>query len=765
MKPLIFCTLDKVSSDLKDYPSCNIIDKDTTFFSDKKIKDIINHVKENNSNLHITGLLSDNSDYSNIDNLLNLIDIISESNINNVYFYIFLDGKVIEDSINNLKILVKKMKEKNIGTLSLIAGKKYMFTKNSYNDLIDTYDAICYKIGKKHKNLKEYFKDNYENKQVSSFNIGIINETKIEDNDAIISFNHNKNNEIEIIDVLANPNNYMDKMENLRHFKNLKILSFKSLSNGLNKIKIYTGKDVVSIFDDPSMEKLKVSNEDLIKKIKENNKYELIITDLNDIKDLSNYTVIIYSKSDKKVIINNKNIKLKDGNIKDLYNTVLELLNKKHESSLILKKKNKMGKKSKIFSIISILLMISLFITYLVRFIHYYKVEHPKVTNDNTLVSKVMNVKLVNNNGLVAKENDYIFKGKVKNNYVLYSGYLFRIVKVNEDRTIKLVTDDIVSSLVWSYETDYNNSYVKKYLEEIFLNNLNNRDKYLTNSKWCIDSVKNSEYKCKNKIDSQVGLLTLNDYMVAGSNNSYLNINKYWWTLNTSKDNKVWYIFDEGGINDDSLTNSYGIRPSIILNSNVEYVSGDGTIENPYIIENDKEINVGKYINYSGYKWKVIENKDNLKLVLAECLKENDECITHNFGKTNLYGNTYGSLGHYLNNVFYYTLDTSHLVKGIWYIGDYNEETSYDYNNIFSNNIESNVGILNIIENNIDNTYTLTRSDDELIYTLGSGKLYSSDPTEELSIYPAIYIDKNINIVSGSGTFNDPYEIGDKNEE
>ena len=43
--------------------------KDGTFFKNEKILEVLNHVKENGSNLHIFGLLSDGGVHSHIDHL------------------------------------------------------------------------------------------------------------------------------------------------------------------------------------------------------------------------------------------------------------------------------------------------------------------------------------------------------------------------------------------------------------------------------------------------------------------------------------------------------------------------------------------------------------------------------------------------------------------------------------------------------------------------------------------------------------------------
>ena len=47
--------------------------KDKTFFKNEELLNVINHVKENNSKLHIMGLLSDGGVHSHIDHLKALI--------------------------------------------------------------------------------------------------------------------------------------------------------------------------------------------------------------------------------------------------------------------------------------------------------------------------------------------------------------------------------------------------------------------------------------------------------------------------------------------------------------------------------------------------------------------------------------------------------------------------------------------------------------------------------------------------------------------
>ena len=57
----------------------------------KELLEVFDHVKKNNSNLHIFGLLSDGGVHSHINHLLGLLEIIKKNEIKNVYLDICLD--------------------------------------------------------------------------------------------------------------------------------------------------------------------------------------------------------------------------------------------------------------------------------------------------------------------------------------------------------------------------------------------------------------------------------------------------------------------------------------------------------------------------------------------------------------------------------------------------------------------------------------------------------------------------------------------------
>ena len=67
--------------------------EDNSFYDNKEIIEVINHVKKNNSSLHIFGLLSDGGVHSHINHLLALLDLCKKEEVGEVYLDLSLDGR------------------------------------------------------------------------------------------------------------------------------------------------------------------------------------------------------------------------------------------------------------------------------------------------------------------------------------------------------------------------------------------------------------------------------------------------------------------------------------------------------------------------------------------------------------------------------------------------------------------------------------------------------------------------------------------------
>ena len=232
--------------------------EDKTFFKNQKILEVLNHVKENNSNLHLFGLLSDGGVHSHINHLLALLEMCKQNNVNNVYIDVCLDGRDTyeKSALKYLDILDNKIKELGIGKISTINGRYYgMDRDNNFDRLKLSYDAIVYGNAKEYNNYKELIEENYNKGVFDEFVIpGIINNCPLNDNDGIITFNFRKDRIREMFTLLSNPSAYEsdanEKNLEVKKFKNLKTLTMFPVTETVKSKHAFNDLDLKNILVD-----------------------------------------------------------------------------------------------------------------------------------------------------------------------------------------------------------------------------------------------------------------------------------------------------------------------------------------------------------------------------------------------------------------------------------------------------------------------------------------------------------------------------------
>ncbi len=228
------------------------------FFQNEKILEVMNHVKENNSSLHIFGLLSDGGVHSHINHVLALLEMCKKENINEVYFDICLDGRDTyeKSALTYLDQLNEKMKELGIGKINTISGRYYgMDRDNNFDRLKLSYDAIVYNEAPKYNTYQEIIEENYQNGVYDEFVIpGIIGNHPLEENDGIIAFNFRKDRLREMFTLWTNPTEY-EKSANekgliVKHFNNLKILTMYPVTETVTCPHAFNDLDMKNILVD-----------------------------------------------------------------------------------------------------------------------------------------------------------------------------------------------------------------------------------------------------------------------------------------------------------------------------------------------------------------------------------------------------------------------------------------------------------------------------------------------------------------------------------
>ena len=181
------------------------------------------------------------------------------------------------------------------------------------------------------------------------------------------------------------------------------------------------------------------------------------------------------------------------------------------------------------FCILSAIFILGCCIYYGNRLIKYYKIYNPKSESGEKLMTLASTISSNSNivyegSGLYLENGNYIYKGEKVNNYVLVNNMLFRIIKINSDKTIDIVLDDFINKIEWDKEyNDYSKSEINKYLNDKFLNILDKN--ILEKTTVCnpkVDKLTNVECG-EYTSDDYVRLLGITDILTSKvDNKSYL---------------------------------------------------------------------------------------------------------------------------------------------------------------------------------------------------------------------------------------------------
>ena len=231
-------------------------------------------------------------------------------------------------------------------------------------------------------------------------------------------------------------------------------------------------------------------------------------------------------------------------------------------------------------------------------------------------------------------EPTYYFRGNVENNYVSFAGQTWRIVRVNEDGTIRIIMQDgINNNATYKFNSNvnlytymyYTNSEAKTTLENWYQTNIGSKsdlaknvasgayyceqakakygDNYTsgnavmtTYNKYTPDFKCSSDGNGKGVVNASVGLLTYDEVVYAGGYYNRNNSNYYlnnpaiaWWTMSLAGIASgylfVWNVNTSGLIGVYNVSYTRRLRPVLILNADTKISDGDGSKDSPFVVE------------------------------------------------------------------------------------------------------------------------------------------------------------------------------------
>ena len=404
---------------------------------------------------------------------------------------------------------------------------------------------------------------------------------------------------------------------------------------------------------------------------------------------------------------------------------------------------------------------------------------------------------------------DTFTTGQYPNNYVWYSGKLWRAVSVNnEEKTVKLVTQWNISTISYNPRdnTNFAGSYMEEWLNDTtidgFLGNLRNPEDFIKmDSKWNAtmmtdNSKPTSEEESGTIVEATVGLL---NYYETRVNNGYLCNGNLWTTLTPYNTSNLWNKNHVClSVNYNNVSDALGIRPSINLKKEINIVDGDGSEENPYRLEGDYDTNLegtllntrysGEYISFGTGEnnlYRIIshETEGLTKITSAEPLKDNGGFKTLFFGDSLYYSsaNTIGSFlnGEYLSSGTYLTEEQVNMIEDstTWYLGTVGGVPSYKLAKYTDTNMsgyatstEAKIGLLRTGElmagqfkeyNNNTDYWTLTPFNSGNIFHVFISGMASGANFQITSygIKPSLNLKQNVIITGGDGTLQNPFTL------
>lgn len=216
----------------------------------------------------------------------------------------------------------------------------------------------------------------------------------------------------------------------------------------------------------------------------------------------------------------------------------------------------------------------------------------------------------------------YVYRGENVDNYVTFADETWRILRIDNDKNIRLIQENSKNNTPWddryNVEKQYNSgindfegtqaSRLKDKIMELY-----NDKEYITKEnkslivpkEYCIGKKKEDDLDKTGTIECSIkseimgaGSIYISEYLEASldpncfsiksnscANYNYLaKLNNYW-TLTANADT-TYEVFAVSETSYSKLSSSYSyVNLVLTINGNINYISGDGTKINPYVIK------------------------------------------------------------------------------------------------------------------------------------------------------------------------------------
>jgi 2,3-bisphosphoglycerate-independent phosphoglycerate mutase len=242
-----------------------------SFFQNKILLEAIEHVKINNSKLHLVGLASQANIHSSFDHLQALIKLAADSNVEELYLHLILDGidSASDSGIKFVERVESYIKQYGGGVIATISGRFYALDRdNHWNRTAKFYNALIKGEGRQALSAKEAIKESY-NKHIFDkelYPTVIFNkdrpQTIVDKDDSVVFFNLRGDRLQQITKALSFPK--WEKIPEHKYLKNSYLASLTEVSPELPIKTAFPAQEnntsLGGIFEDKKIKQYRISS-------------------------------------------------------------------------------------------------------------------------------------------------------------------------------------------------------------------------------------------------------------------------------------------------------------------------------------------------------------------------------------------------------------------------------------------------------------------------------------------------------------------------
>ncbi|MBQ5328090.1 MAG: 2,3-bisphosphoglycerate-independent phosphoglycerate mutase [Oscillospiraceae bacterium] len=168
--------------------------RDGSFYKNEALCSAMENCKNNDSALHILGLLSDGGVHSHLEHIFGLIDMAKANGLSKVYLHCFMDGRDVPPSSGKSYVekLEAKLSETGIGKIASVGGRYYGMDHDKRWDRVERhYKALVLGDAPFEENAAEAVQRSYDEGITDEFIVPFICEKDagIKDGDSVIFAN------------------------------------------------------------------------------------------------------------------------------------------------------------------------------------------------------------------------------------------------------------------------------------------------------------------------------------------------------------------------------------------------------------------------------------------------------------------------------------------------------------------------------------------------------------------------------------------------